>query len=262
MKKYRLLIGAVGPGGSRSQNEKDWTLSVDFIAYREPGAPLTECEGNMRLANCNYERLKELQEAIKPYSVINAISSLEKKHGRYYHIVTELLETSVPNLPDETAIFERYQLPVTFIDAQFGEFVFNRVVGWFDGIVEFQGKKISVSVYGKEDIPTLAFIFKDFEQFLQQAKHYAAKEMLELGNQWQYDAWQDDKDDGNTEAEFTPITEEDFVKRISLHEIIIEDSEEPGEYTLWFKDGDIFWGHSITVSGNINTGFTDAQMHG
>ena len=58
------------------------------------------------------------------------------------------------------------------------------------------------------------------------------------------------------------MTEDDFVKRISLNGITIEDVEGGGEYTLWFDDGDIFWGHSITVSGNIKSGFSDARMEG
>ncbi|MCL2526877.1 MAG: DUF2262 domain-containing protein [Defluviitaleaceae bacterium] len=112
-----------------------------------------------------------------------------------------------------------------------------------------------LSLYGEEDISTLAFIFDDFEGFIQKASQYAAEELLELGNQWQYD----DCEEG---TEFVPMTEEDFVKRICLNHIAIEDVEGGGGYSLWFNDGDIFWGHSIAVNGNIKTGFSDAGMHG
>ena len=33
-----------------------------------------------------------------------------------------------------------------------------------------------------------------------------------------------------------------------------------GNFEMWFDDGGIFFGHSVTVLGNINTGAREAQM--
>jgi hypothetical protein len=35
-----------------------------------------------------------------------------------------------------------------------------------------------------------------------------------------------------------------------------------GRFTFWHEDGDLFWGHSITVSGTLAKGPTDADIPG
>ena len=35
-----------------------------------------------------------------------------------------------------------------------------------------------------------------------------------------------------------------------------------GEFEFWHSDGDLFWGHSIQVSGNLSDGLTDIDTPG
>lgn len=35
-----------------------------------------------------------------------------------------------------------------------------------------------------------------------------------------------------------------------------------GDFNIFFFDGDMFWGHSIVVSGNINGELTSAEIAG
>jgi hypothetical protein len=35
-----------------------------------------------------------------------------------------------------------------------------------------------------------------------------------------------------------------------------------GDFDLFFDDGDMFWGHSIIVTGNINGEFSSAEIAG
>ena len=37
---------------------------------------------------------------------------------------------------------------------------------------------------------------------------------------------------------------------------------EDGAFDFWFNDGDLFWGHSIHVTGSLESGPEDAQMEG
>ena len=37
---------------------------------------------------------------------------------------------------------------------------------------------------------------------------------------------------------------------------------EDGAFEFWFNDGDLFWGHSIHVTGSLKAGPEDAQMEG
>ena len=40
------------------------------------------------------------------------------------------------------------------------------------------------------------------------------------------------------------------------------DVAERESYDLWYNDGELFFGHVIHVSGNLNEGVTDARMEG
>ena len=35
-----------------------------------------------------------------------------------------------------------------------------------------------------------------------------------------------------------------------------------GGFEFWFNDGDLFWGHSIHVTGSLESGPESAQMEG
>ena len=73
-------------------------------------------------------------------------------------------------------------------------------------------------------------------------KMYAAKELVELANEWLQD---------DDEAEIDEITKEMFINSITLSSLSVYSE---GDFEIFFSDGDIFWGHSIIVSGNIHEG--------
>ena len=187
------------------------------------------------------------------------------------------------------------QQPRTIADPQLGEFVLNEDGIHYNGTIRIEDRDIPVSLEAEECILMLGYIsttdFLDMEQLVSRAKQYAAEELLENANEWGYDAWANDllasagdslagageqpkgaSEQPKTEAEFEewlkatrpgeeyiPMTEDDFIRRISLESITIQDE---GEYLLWFNDGDIFWGHTICVIGMVATGFMDAQIYG
>ena len=264
MKEYKIMVGAFGPSGSKTYLDKSWSASGEYIAYREPGGELIEAEGQFWFVNCTEERMYELMDMIKPYSIMRAIADFE---GTF--TVDKLLETDVIPSEDENAFCERYKIPITFNDEQFGTFVFDKGIKWYAGAVDYQGDSINVTLESEDDIKTLRFICKDMDGFIAKASRYAAKELLELGNQWLYEGTMDEgdnyegmMDEDDNEVDFTPLTEDDFAKRIALNEISLDDTEDGGHYSLWFDDGDIFAGHSIRVSGSIESGFIEAVMEG
>ena len=55
------------------------------------------------------------------------------------------------------------------------------------------------------------------------------------------------------------MSAEEFESLISLETLAISDE---GEYSFWFRDGDIFAGHVIIVYGKLDGGFYDAEMAG
>lgn len=88
---------------------------------------------------------------------------------------------------------------------------------------------------------------KDLATWHEQAKDYAAKELLELKN----DTWLDEDE--------KEVNATEFKKKMRLENLEIHAD---GNFDFWFADGDLFWGHSIIVSGNIKSGFTQAEIAG
>lgn len=78
------------------------------------------------------------------------------------------------------------------------------------------------------------------------AKHYASKKLRRLKNS----TWED---------ETTPVTDLQFRRRLTLTSIDIAPEL---EVTFWFHDGDLFWGHFVTVEMNARDRFTFAELLG
>ena len=76
---------------------------------------------------------------------------------------------------------------------------------------------------------------------------YAVRELLPLKN----DLWLDDD-----ELDFTP---ELFKSKMTLQSISVYAN---GYFSFWHDDGDIFFGHSIQICGNLTDGLTSADIPG
>jgi hypothetical protein len=85
------------------------------------------------------------------------------------------------------------------------------------------------------------------ESWNQQILEYAVQEMLSMKN----GTWLDEDE--------TELTADQFKARMTLEAITIYPD---GSFEFWHDDGDLFWGHSIQVAGDILNGLKDAGIHG
>ena len=76
---------------------------------------------------------------------------------------------------------------------------------------------------------------------------FAVKKLLSLKN----DVWL-----GEDES---PLNADQFKSRMTLQSVSIYPD---GEIEFWHDDGDLFWGHSIQISGSLGEGLTDADIPG
>ncbi|MBY0460780.1 MAG: DUF2262 domain-containing protein, partial [Gemmataceae bacterium] len=77
------------------------------------------------------------------------------------------------------------------------------------------------------------------------ARRYAASELLDTHN----DGW----NDGD------PISARTFASRMTLETASLQSD---GGAALYYRDGDLFWGHCIIVTVNADRAFTDATFAG
>ena len=81
-------------------------------------------------------------------------------------------------------------------------------------------------------------------------REYAADDLLSSANDWA---------EQMEDEEPQEITKEQFMERMELESIEIRAD---GSFEFWFADGDMFYGHSIHVSGDMEKGPDRADMEG
>ena len=157
--------------------------------------------------------------------------------------------------PDLKAILEEQKKPVTFREEGLGTFTLNRQVDWFETEINWLGTEISLTIDMEEareealqNAKTLLASAADWDK---RVRECAADELLQNANDWN----QEMEKDGETPT----ITREQFMERMELESIEIRAD---GSFEFWFADGDMFYGHSIHVSGDMENGPDDASMEG
>ena len=122
-------------------------------------------------------------------------------------------------------------------DEVLGRFTLDRRVNWFEADVDWLGQTVRLSFDWDEDeamedsLRTAKALMADQEEWNRRVLARASEDLLELKN----DSW--------------------------LEEESIEVRPD-GEFCFWFEDGDLFWGHSITVEGTLEGGPEQADIQG
>lgn len=80
----------------------------------------------------------------------------------------------------------------------------------------------------------------------EKARKYAAEQLLSCAIDWQDEAEDE-------------LRADDFARRIRIEAVNVSQG---GEFELYYDDDDIFAGHVIIISGNLEKGLYDAQFAG
>ena len=244
------VTGANGFGGGKTRGEKLWTASVGLTAWMEEDSPDIH-RGEFVLSTIADDKLLEhLQRRVRPDFII-------KFKGRVAEDGRRLLLLDLPEPafdPDLKAILEEQKKPVTFWEEGLGTFTLNRQVDWFETELDWLGAEISL-VFDQDEnradcVMNAKALLADAAGWDRRVREYAADELLSTANDWA----------GQMEDEEPQeITREQFVERMELESIEVRAD---GSFQFWFGDGDLFYGHSIWVSGDMEHGPDDASMEG
>jgi hypothetical protein len=245
------VVGPNGPGAARSRGENLWTMSFTCEAWRVDGnkiqkRPLTVCR------KVTGAELEKLQESIQPYQVIRikARVVIDSVFGS----PQALLEAFVARDSSDAElnhVAEELQKPVTLEDSLLGTFTLDRRVDWFVGEVVWAGEPISLNLSASADVQealkTAHALWRNQKEWNRRVRSFAVEQLLPLKN----DNWLDED-----EAELTP---DQFEDRMTLESITVRAD---GSFDFWHSDGDLFWGHSIQISGNLVDGPNHADIPG
>ena len=165
-------------------------------------------------------------------------------------VVSKVLQESIQD--DElAAIAKELEQPVIVKTERFGDLTLNRQIDWFEGHADWNGEEVEISFQPEEGLDitklldTAETLFRDAAKWQKKIQAFAVAEKLELANDWQENGDEMDADD--------------FLRRMTLESISIMPD---GEFELWHDDGDIFFGHSIQISGSLKEGLTDSDIPG
>ncbi len=129
----------------------------------------------------------------------------------------------------------------------------NKTVDWFEGKVSWLGKVIDISVSVDETgspesaLKTVHALLECAGHWHEKVADFAVSELLDLKN----DNWLDEDDE--------PVTRVGFLSRMDLISIAVDAD---GSLDFWHDDGELFYGHSILVSGSLTDGLTSADIPG
>lgn len=262
-----VLLSDTGGGAGKSGGDNYWTAVEHLLAWKSLTTGKMHVgdgrlnwlitEENMKDQGCAWPfnmqsgglyrlRVRDLIHRTVPEGKSPAF------YNRFY--VLEILESHV-QCEELLNIQKEYRKPVIIEDKQLGTFVLNKDDSCFCGEVTWNNQNISVSMeVDKNDKCTweqvfenLRFLFNNMQKNDQEFRQYAAEQLTELANDWLQDEENDE------------ITDDMFVSRINLVKLAMDYN---GDYSLYYNDDDMFWGHIIDIMGSIETGPTSASIAG
>ena len=238
------VTGANGFGGGKTRGETLWTASIGLTAWMEEDSPDIH-RGEFVLSTIADDQLLEHLQRRVPRDFIIKFKGRVSEDGKGL-LLLDLPEPAFD--PDLKAILEEEKKPVTFQEEGLGAFTLNRQVDWFETTVDWLGTEISLVFDAEEDragcIQNAKAVLAAAGDWDRRVREYAAGELLASANDW---------------AEDEEITREQFMERMELESIEVRAD---GGFDFWFGDGDLFYGHSIHVSGDMENGPDDAEMEG
>lgn len=150
-----------------------------------------------------------------------------------FNFTMEELSSSLRTPFDVKQEKETIVLPKTVSLSGIGRFTYDEEVELYRKNKE--GLTLSISGSDGKEIrdakKQMAMFWDSRTQCINRAKQYCVGELLSLKNE----SWLSDGENS--------VSEEEFVKKLKLQEVIAS----MDEITLYFSDGDLFWGHYIEV---------------
>lgn len=170
--------------------------------------------------------------------------------------VTEIISDNEKNDFLENLLTE-YRKEVSVNSEVLGKLILNKDLNQYrtENDIEWCGGKTGFYINADNDdinefLPVAEEFYKNRREWDRKARKYASEQLTEIAVDWQYQGAEDDE-------EVVEITEKEFAERLIINDISFNSD---GNFKVYYSDDDMFWGHSILVDGNINTGFESAYI--
>ncbi len=247
------VTGPSGVGAGKAGTDIYWNASIDLIAWRNlhSSGPVVKEELSLEWL-VDDEELKKSREILKENTVVR----LKVRKGQKSMMLVEVLDTEYKDSDLEIILQESIK-PVFYNDENLGEFKLDKSTKLFEKKISWGGEEGNLYFdwdknedIMKSSLKSAHGLLKEQDSWNTKIRNYAAEELVELANEW----LQDDE-----EADIDEITKEMFIDLMELDSISVYPE---GDFEVFFFDGDMFWGHSIIVTGNISGELSSAEIAG
>ena len=242
------VTGANGFSGGKTGAEELWQATIGLTAWMEEDSPDVH-RGEFQLTTLADDQLLDfLRQRAYPDFIIKFRARVSEDGRRL--LLLNLPESGFD--PDLKAVLDEQKKPVTFWEEGLGTFTLNRQVNWFETEADWLGTPVQLT-FDRDDSRTdcadsAKALLAGASDWDARVRAFAADELLSLANDW--------AEDGEESPE---VTREQFMQRMELESVQIGGD---GSLEFWFSDGDMFYGHSIHVTGSLKDGPDRAQMEG
>ena len=259
--KEREIIVLRHEGGGGSLRNGFWEWDAYFLAYVDcETGELHKEEGRIEFPVIDKEEppFQFEKESIYKLRVREKLPE-EVPEGalpaKNYFLVVKVLEKNAV-CPELEEILIEYRKPVVLQDDVLGELIYDKQLKSFEGNIAWLLGKIHISLYVDKDNKSgitkaeklLKTMVLEQEKWDADLRGFAAKELTKLACEW-----------AESEEEAALITEDSFAKRISLSLLWVTAG---GSFTAYLDDDELFFGHSIAVSGSSKNGLLSADIEG
>ncbi len=258
-----VVDGAGGGGGFQVQGQPTWTSSVHLVAWRESGP---QGEGPVRTEQLRIEIPDQRQDQLDTWGAVFPARSLvrfairapvREVNGRAF----AELRAPLPRAEDAELLAAADVIlnPPPITDPGFGTFTSDTTFPqWFKQRREWWGREVSVTLMldyagppgpdaPQQALATMRGVWEKREEWDARMREAIAEDY--------YQIWLD-----NWRGENEPvISREAFKARFVLDDLSFAPD---GSFSIMFGDGDLFWGHGMSVSYDPQTGALHAEMFG
>lgn len=244
------ITGALGVGAGKAGGDKLWTASIKLIGWKNLNSSDPVVREEVRLEwLTDDEGLKEWQKAINESSIVK----LKVRKGEKSFMLLELIDPEYKDDELKSILIEELKA-VFYEDEVLGRFKLDKGIKTFEADITWAGEEgqlyfdLDEEEAMEDSLKTAHELFKNEKEWSEKIRAYATSELLELANEW-IDEYGD----------IDEVTEEIFLEAIKLESIGVHPE---GDFEVFFFDGDLFAGHCIIVSGNIDGSFQSAEIAG
>jgi hypothetical protein len=238
------VTGAAPFAGDQEEDTGLWRAGTVLTAWMEEDSPEIHRE-QAQLVTLADDKLMDFLRQRVPRDFILKCRVRPALEGERFL----LLDLPQPAFdPELKAILEEQKQPVTFREADLGEFTLNRALGLFQADERWLGAEVTLNFDRGEDreacLTAAHALFDDQAGWDGRLRDFAVQKLLAQTGDW-------------VEEGQPPLSRNRFRERLEPESVQVYGD---GRFSLWFHDGELLWPGAVRVSGTLTDGPADAAL--